>query len=713
MRSDGRINVLISEPGCRELQPFLPYMWAVLKSYNERHGSAREETRWLAPIGGHGGVHHHLDAYAETRIDVLGLSCYMWNWNLQCQIAAWVKARNPESVVVAGGPHPDYKDPGFFLQHPYIDAIAVKDGEVTFSRILANVARGERDLHLISGLYLPETTTVEGHVFTGPPEVPSSFAHSPYIDQSSFLEANFRPETDASYNATWETNRGCPYACSYCDWGSATMSKVRRFEMDRVEAELEWLARMRPHLLFLADANFGILPRDVEIAELLCKVFAHHRFPRYFAYSNAKNNPDRSVEISRKLFKAGLVLNHELSIQHTRPEVLAATDRDNISPDLQVAVVRELMADGVPIDVQLIRGIPGDTYELSKLCLADLMELGIHETYQIYPYLLLPNAPAAEPSFLEEWAVETVERPTFLSGNGRFSLSDRPGAPRTLFVVASRTFSREDWVSMNVYGAFVQALHCAGITRLIAQYMRLTHGVPYREIYESIVEGFCRRIDPARGWYEKLEAHYSGYLQDSEAIDFMRIEEVPAYPHLLQPYRWALVQICMNLESFMAGLRDHLTARYPRLPNLASVIEFQENLVVLPSYQRDAGKRFVTDRDWMDYFERANVAGANPELPEPVFIGRGEVSVSDRTTADYGGTYELHWDGSDADRWVQWIEGLVVGYAGNRRRRHLFQELRLSKGEEGACDRDVELELLDSGAAASGDRRVALARTSD
>ena len=77
-------------------------------------------------------------------IDVLGLSCYTWNWRLQCAIAAEVKRSDPDCFVVVGGPEPDYKDPAFFRLNPAIDAIAVKDGEITFSAILDKLVVGDR-----------------------------------------------------------------------------------------------------------------------------------------------------------------------------------------------------------------------------------------------------------------------------------------------------------------------------------------------------------------------------------------------------------------------------------------------------------------------------------------------------------------------------------------------------------------------------------------
>ena len=41
----------------------------------------------------------------------------------------------------------------------------------------------------------------------------------------------------------WETNRGCPFSCTYCDWGSATASKVSRMDMDKLGKELLWFAK--------------------------------------------------------------------------------------------------------------------------------------------------------------------------------------------------------------------------------------------------------------------------------------------------------------------------------------------------------------------------------------------------------------------------------------------------------------------------------------
>src|SRR5262245_37373546 len=169
-----RRTVLISEPHAFENpSPFLPYMWAVLKSYWERHGDA-DAYSWLPPIFLNRDPDALLAPYAGTRIDVLGLSCYTWNFRLQCALAECVKRANPDCLVVAGGPEPDYKDPAFFEKYPSIDAIAVKDGEITFTRILEQLLGGARRLDEIPGLYLPASGG-DQHLCTGQAMVPTTF----------------------------------------------------------------------------------------------------------------------------------------------------------------------------------------------------------------------------------------------------------------------------------------------------------------------------------------------------------------------------------------------------------------------------------------------------------------------------------------------------------------------------------------------------------
>ena len=60
------------------------------------------------------------------------------------------------------------------------------------------------------------------------------------------------------------------FACTFCDWGSLTYAKIRKFPLDKVFAELEWIAKNNMDYVTIADANFGVFyERDMAITNNL------------------------------------------------------------------------------------------------------------------------------------------------------------------------------------------------------------------------------------------------------------------------------------------------------------------------------------------------------------------------------------------------------------------------------------------------------------
>jgi len=657
-----RPSVLISAVSAPYNKPFLPYIWALLKTYWERHSDAAEAYEWLPPIFLNDEPEALLQTYDLSSLSVLGLSCYTWNFRLQCALAERAKAANPDLVVIAGGPEPDCKDGQFFVRHPYVDVVVEKDGEATFTNILSHLLAGNRDLSGIPGLRLP-TADGTGMTWTGKAIVPTTFTESAYLAQSEHFEALTKGLP--SFSASWETTRGCPYSCSFCDWGSSTMSKIRRVELDVIKAELEWFGRIGVDYLISVDANFGILPRDVEIAEELCDVHRRKGFPKLFYYSAAKNNPDRALAIASTLAAVGLARSHILALQHTRPDVLAATARENISPAKQVEVARTLMARRIPIDVQLIAGIPGDNYEEWSACLGDLMEWGIHEDYTIFFYNLLPNAPAAALDFQKAWEIQTVDR-VVLPDPDHAWVGKPLGPVRTPvshIVVQSRSYSRSDWIRMCTYGAFVKALHCGSLTRLVAMYLRWTHGVSYVDFYRDLIGHCMTSVDPLSALYAGVSRTYARFIEEEGTVEFMYLNKVGTYPYAMDPSRWVFSNFCIDFPLHSAALRAYLIQRYPQAPLLASLINYQFNLTIRPDYDYRRGAEFTTDYDWVEYFKDANGRVGSDPQPEPRHLGSALVRISDTHVGDELGRRHMlmAWqEPDDEKRWRQWVECVVT-----------------------------------------------------
>src|SRR5271166_5131932 len=65
----------------------IPYVWAILKSYWEHHGSDPDAFTWLDPIYNRSTLPEELKRHSNCPPDVVGLSSYTWNWDLQCDVA--------------------------------------------------------------------------------------------------------------------------------------------------------------------------------------------------------------------------------------------------------------------------------------------------------------------------------------------------------------------------------------------------------------------------------------------------------------------------------------------------------------------------------------------------------------------------------------------------------------------------------------------------
>ena len=205
-------------------------------------------------------------AMRESPPSVLGLSYYGWNANLALHFARYAKMLNPDVITVFGGPNirPDNISLHHFLtQHPEVDYYIVNEGEEPFIALIMAILNGERSPVITGAACLCNTkllyTQVDINKKCG--EITSA---SPYLDgtlDEFLLQQEMIP--------LLETNRGCPFGCVYCTWGSSALSRVRRRPLSTVLAEMEYVAQKSSGQIswIFCDANFGIMPRDVAIAE--------------------------------------------------------------------------------------------------------------------------------------------------------------------------------------------------------------------------------------------------------------------------------------------------------------------------------------------------------------------------------------------------------------------------------------------------------------
>ncbi|MCB0963881.1 MAG: hypothetical protein KDA98_11370, partial [Acidimicrobiales bacterium] len=171
-------------------------------------------------------------------------SNYVWSQQGNLAISAKVKELSPNSLVIHGGPNTP-KFPGdreqYFADHPSVDVVVHGEGEATICEVLEVVGgRLDGDLRALGD--------VAGITFRPRPgQAPVTTAERDRIADldtlpSPYLTGVFDAWRNASIMVTIESNRGCPYGCTFCDWGSATNSRIRKFDLQRVFDEITWAA---------------------------------------------------------------------------------------------------------------------------------------------------------------------------------------------------------------------------------------------------------------------------------------------------------------------------------------------------------------------------------------------------------------------------------------------------------------------------------------
>jgi len=347
--------------------------------------------------------------------DLVGLANYSWNRNINTQLTQFTKSIDPNIVTVMGGPCFARDDQdwlvGFFARNNNLDFYLSGAGEFGFAELVRNALESyeNRNTHIRAGAF-PGLFYRDGNSITeGNIQVPNVVARrrdldeipSPYL--TGLMDEFFEQE---NLGPLIETVRGCPYACTFCCWGSRLLNKVSMFSLERVKAELDYIAARatKCRRLFFGDANFGIIERDVDVAKHLVTVRGERHWPDDVYMYFAKNSGDRVVKIASLLKNMTRV---SMARQSMNVEVLANTKRTNLSDEAYARIQDELGANDVESMVEFIYPLPGETRSSFIEGLQSLFSQidPIHTEIRFYPTELLPGSEMATTASREKFGL--------------------------------------------------------------------------------------------------------------------------------------------------------------------------------------------------------------------------------------------------------------------------------------------------------------------
>ena len=461
-------------------QNYLPYSIGLLQSYVEHYAAEPGRYRFLLPVYKRIPADDAVAALADA--DIVGFSAYVWNLRISLEIARRLKAQRPEILIVFGGPQVPDRSEDFLRQNPFIDVVANGEGEQTFLSLLE--AFPGRDWAAIPGIsYIDPAGGFVCHPKSGRLRDISTLP-SPYLDGTfaPLMEA----QPDETWIVLWETNRGCPFSCTFCDWGSATQSKVFAFGIERLQREIAWFADQRIEFVFCCDANFGILGRDVEIAKAVAASKQGTGYPKALSVQNTKNATERAYQTQKILADAGLNKGVVLSMQSVSDLTLEAIKRDNIALAGYEELQRRFTRDRIETYSDLILGLPGETFDSFADGVSRLIENGQHNRIQFNNLSILPNAEMGDPAYQAKYGMVTIETRVHnihgtmqVEADGIYEVQD--------LVIATNSMPLADWRRARTFGWMSALLHFDKLLQIPLIVAHESSGASYRHMIEAFM----------------------------------------------------------------------------------------------------------------------------------------------------------------------------------------------------------------------------------
>lgn len=292
----------------------------------------------------------------KKKPDVIGFSCYIWNWTIIQQLVVEIHKLLPKMPIWLGGPEVSFEGKELMERYPMVTGIMVGEGEETFRQLLMYYVNQEEmegkgflsdhlevgGLNQISGLMLP-TGATSARALTDLSKVP-------------FLYQDLQPfENRIVY---YESSRGCPFRCSYCL--SSIDKTVRLRDVEMVKKELQFFLNQKVPQVKFIDRTFNC-NHDHAVA-IWKHILEHDNGVTNFHFEIAADLLREEEIALLAQMRPGLV-QLEIGVQTTNPKTLEEIKRV-MNIDHLEQVVKDLKeGNNIHLHLDLIAGLPFEDYE--------------------------------------------------------------------------------------------------------------------------------------------------------------------------------------------------------------------------------------------------------------------------------------------------------------------------------------------------------------
>ncbi len=299
-----------------------------------------------------------LDELIKLRAHVLGFSCYIWNIEMILALASDIKKISPDTTIVLGGPEVSF-DSDKFVKCEGVDYVVSGNGEESFYQLCLSIEKG-----LIPGEVSNLTYCKGAEVFVNTQKsLDINSLPFPYENLSGL-------ENKLVY---YETSRGCPYNCQYCLSSGHVLSSR---SLDRVFDELKFFIDKRVRQVKLVDRTFNYnKARAMDIWHFLME---NDMGVTNFHFEIMAELLDEDSISLLSAARKGL-FQFEIGIQSTNPKTRNEIERHGSLESAFENIRRVTSFGNIHIHLDLIAGLPYESYLCFKKSFNDVISLKPHQ----------------------------------------------------------------------------------------------------------------------------------------------------------------------------------------------------------------------------------------------------------------------------------------------------------------------------------------------
>ncbi len=448
-------------------------------------------------------VHVEIFKYAEDlersiklkKPDAYFFSSYVWTHNLPSEFARKLKEIDPNILIVGGGPNiskSEEKQKEYLQQNLYVDFFVRYEGEGAACHLIENYFNVNRNINKLKEKELPSVINLlpDGTIknIEIAPRIgvtrkktekfcsPAFEAFKTFDDlPSPYLSGLMNKFFDNKLYPLIETNRGCPFTCSFCQQGEGYFAKLGSQSLGRVKEELDFIAyqmsKYSPNIFHLeiADSNFAMYAQDLEICEHIRKLQDQYNWPRYIGVSTGKNQPARILNAVSKLLPDSILVTN--SMQSTNEATLKEIKRSNISLDGYKVIQTEIHRRGLRSMADVILGLPLETKESHFSAVYNLIDSGVQE-FTSYQAMILKSTDMEFDSYKAKYGLKTKWR-MLPRAIGKYKICGIESftVEAEEITVATDTLSFEDYLDSRCLHLITMVYNNSKVFALISQFL--------------------------------------------------------------------------------------------------------------------------------------------------------------------------------------------------------------------------------------------------